>query len=724
MSVTLDTGIKSMMSYLRSDVAYPYFIAVGSARDVESIINALPSGCRMMYVSRYCEPDSFPDFDRLLQDMRTSQTDMVVHGLGDYAKLTRDYRFLSLVKDQTLPHKAVLICRGASMEIERLRQMDPKFDGRRWCVIASELDLSVKAVDPSLSFPACDGVRALLEWMERCGTGRQYVHTELTLDGVEVIHNAYEAIKHRDALFSVEESALTDEQWEEYLSDSGLDGFSIDHWRSYLRMKVHDTESPYLRYVMRCSANYPEYRVNLVGALLHIKHNTEAFRSLYDERKALLKSFPAHDLYEYLQNSKAKDRARIHYLTDNTEIERYAIIEELSVTGVIPDDLRAIYPELADYLNPYHFSGDKGDLFTSYFEAYKAQKVTNALTPSFVDRVNQLSEAGNRVYNGLPTRQALLLQLRTSETGLYWMDALGVEYLGFIQKQAKELELRIRYHIGRASLPTITSINRGFYDDWSGFKAQKDSRLDCVKHDGCEVETRCTNPAIHLVKELEIIRSALMKIKQLLVSHQTERMLLVSDHGASRLCVLHQTENRWTMTERGRHSGRCCPVADADACPISATKEKGFWVLANYDRFKGSRLADKEVHGGASLEEVLVPIIEIALADRRVDCYIPDAGDPAVILKPLDEPPIMRLFCTNASASITVRINGCDYQAQQEDANSNMFLVRMEGQWRVGVTYTATTYDGDQELSTFRFVLQRAKRATRNDRDGSEFFGA
>ena len=41
------------------------------------------------------------------------------------------------------------------------------------------------------------------------------------------------------------------------------------------------------------------------------------------------------------------------------------------------------------------------------------------------------------------------------------------------------------------------------------------------------------------------------------------------------------------------------------------TKENGYWVLANYDRFKGGRPANIEVHGGATLEEVTVPVIEI-----------------------------------------------------------------------------------------------------------------
>lgn len=38
---------------------------------------------------------------------------------------------------------------------------------------------------------------------------------------------------------------------------------------------------------------------------------------------------------------------------------------------------------------------------------------------------------------------------------------------------------------------------------------------------------------------------------------------MIADHGASRLAVLHDTENVWEMAEKGQHSGRCCPKSEA-----------------------------------------------------------------------------------------------------------------------------------------------------------------
>ena len=45
----------------------------------------------------------------------------------------------------------------------------------------------------------------------------------------------------------------------------------------------------------------------------------------------------------------------------------------------------------------------------------------------------------------------------------------------------------------------------------------------------------------------------------------------------------------------------------------SATDAEDFWALANYDRFKGSRKANVEVHGGATLEKSLFQLLRFRI---------------------------------------------------------------------------------------------------------------
>ena len=52
-------------------------------------------------------------------------------------------------------------------------------------------------------------------------------------------------------------------------------------------------------------------------------------------------------------------------------------------------------------------------------------------------------------------------------------------------------------------------------------------------------------------------------------------------------------------------------------------KENGYFVRSDYGRYKGSRSANVEVHGGASLEEIIVPIITLKLkADVLLDIRV------------------------------------------------------------------------------------------------------
>ena len=104
----------------------------------------------------------------------------------------------------------------------------------------------------------------------------------------------------------------------------------------------------------------------------------------------------------------------------------------------------------------------------------------------------------------------------------------------------------------------------------------------------------------------------------------------MSDHGASRLAVIYGQENeKLELEEKGKHSGRCCPTKEDPNIPY-VSYWNGFAVLANYERFKGGRKANVEVHGGATLEEVVVPIIVLSKKPTDIDiCFV----DPVIVLK-------------------------------------------------------------------------------------------
>lgn len=723
MTITLEAGIAAAATYYSGDVAYPFFICVDGTREEEAILASLPSSFRPVRLSVYCGDDSWPDYDEFLDEIRELNSNAVLRGLGECASLTRNYDIFGKLKDMTFSNKVIVICRNVLESVKQLQRNDSKFTSLRWCVIASHLDYSIVRVLPSVKIPTIEGFKALLDSLESFEKGKRYVHTDLPLANVSTINSAYAAIKDRDALFTVEETCLGPEQWGEYLQQSGLSDFGIQHWRTYLNMLIYGTESPYLRLVMSAVHNYLEYQDKLLSAILLVKHTNSNFHALYEERKQLLKNLPEHEIEGYVILTKSKDMDRIHYLTNNTLVEKRAIVEELSHIKAVPDDLALLYPDLLDYLNDFQFTGPNDSLLTGYFAQYKRQKVFNFIEPEFLQNVSDLSQPGNRKYNGLTTRAVLLMPLKKQGNALYWLDALGVEYLGYIQKKAAELDLRISVQVGRSILPTLTDLNRSFYDEWNDYKSMS-RNLDKLKHYGCgQIGIKRTDPPIHLADELEVIMCVLLEIRSTLIQHHAERVIFTSDHGASRLAVLNQNENKWKMATKGKHSGRCCPKNEIDEKPDSATEEHGFWVLANYDLFQGGHKANVEVHGGASLEEVVIPVIEVELATKKIECHVMAEGDPAVIIESLDGDPELPIFCSNQAARLTVRINGNVYASEQDASNKCKFIVRLPGVWRNG-TYSAEVFDGDNGLCNITFTIQKEKRSPKKNRDGMEFFGS
>ncbi len=232
----------------------------------------------------------------------------------------------------------------------------------------------------------------------------------------------------------------------------------------------------------------------------------------------------------------------------------------------------------------------------------------------------------------LQARSSLVESIDRTGAQTYFTDAMGVEYLAFIMAKCHEEGLMAKTTVCRCELPSITSRNKEF---WTYFSTEKYpiitvSDIDEIKHQGKDdCDYNKTKLPIHLMSELDIIDGLLRKIKANLVSGKYNKAILVSDHGASRLAVIHETENMWEMAEKGVHSGRCCLKSEVDEQPEYAADADDFWVLANYDRFKGSRKANVEVHGGAALEEVVVPITELTYLSEAIEVKLIPIDQPA-----------------------------------------------------------------------------------------------
>lgn len=602
---------KKIRVFLTRDNNFPFFVISDGARECEELKNSF-GDFEQIYISDFCKGDSLLDTDIVIERLIALTNNALCFGLGEYIFLTGQENILHLLQDKNFNRKVIFVCRGIANLLERLADEDFKFRTNQLCRVASRENFSVIKYNPNIKITAdAKNFAELLKLMEG-GKSSITVQTNLPLLNVHEIKTFYDALKNREPNFNAPHDALNDEQWRDFFFDDNCEGYPPEHWRSFTAGFKGKISNPYLKFVFARSADYAAYKKNLFFALLAVD-DEKNFDDFYSLRKVAVKNFQSPHLAEYLERAKIFPDA-VKYLTDNTAEERRAMITAVQGKKKIPDVLMRNYSSLNFYLQDYDLGNAE---LTNYFRQYKKIKLCNFDDEHFKNHVRELAKS--RPYNKFETRQ-MILDRADQNAKLYWLDALGVEFLGYIKARASQLGLSASIKIARADLPTLTSHNKNFFDDWRGDKFDKNQRLDELKHspEKFDADGNCSAPT-YLDDELKIIDDVLVEITTALTNHHAEKIILTSDHGASRLAVMFGREIKFKMNSAGKHGGRCCPTNDLDAKPTCASEENGWWVLANYDRFAGGRLTSVEVHGGATLEEILVPVIEFTLSTAGIE---------------------------------------------------------------------------------------------------------
>lgn len=432
-----------------------------------------------------------------------------------------------------------------------------------------------------------------------------------------------------------------------HLTEVTEESDSNKKWLLWLSMKIFPEKSNlYLQRVLSECEKADEFEEGCYLLLAKVSVSDVNFERYYSERKTLLAKLPENLplLKKYCEKVDIHQKEAIFYLTDGSSTERFAFVKYLSLYSYTQSEvLRAVKrmsKELSLYLEDFVFDGLNTKLsdadaafrteLTEYFKIYKWDKLLNRISPELLEKVNQYAYA--RPYNKLLPRTSILSHMKKTGMQLFFFDALGVEYVPYIMAKCEQYGLVAEVSIGHSELPSITSKNKEFLQYFEPDNVYKIDALDEIKHHSQIYNyQKCPYP-LHLFEELEVIDEELRRIQAMLVQGAIEKALIVSDHGASRLAVIygHDVETTIALDESGEHSGRCCPASQDPKIPFAAY-EDGFAVLGNYDRFRGGRRANVEVHGGATLEETLVPIIILSKKPENLElCFV----NPVIALRP------------------------------------------------------------------------------------------
>lgn len=737
---------KKIDRFLSKDNVQPLIVDVQNHKDWSDLMVHYNVGNNtVIKTSDYCKKDEFPQIDRLFHDLETRDGTSFVTGLTSFLKLHGEQELRKVINEilsmTTAGHVVVITyqChRYMDFKDPRLLPRIAVLNGEEQSspeIYLSSPGLSLKGVQ------TITGIDLFSASVESTSSDKLLVFTSKekadypkALYRIIGLSKAYDALVQKDPKTSeLSEAIGTDDQWKYALElfekkpdwVAVIDGEFGNHmtleihvqnynrmaanrlWLYFVGLKLFGAKNNWcLNYASARSSGLRDLISNVYRGILNKSVKDADFWDCYESRKLLLNQIgnPSAELTAYCKVVIGKGKNAIYYLTDNTEQEKEAIFTFLDQYGAeykrdeLMGILKRVYPDLFAYLQPYRF---RNVLLDNYFQDYKYQKVINKILPDFEAIV--LEQAEKRDYNLiLEPRSSKIEKLSTKDSLLYFMDAMGVEYLGYIMSVCRELQLNAKITVCRCELPSITSRNKEFLELWDEKQIVSIKDIDDIKHHGKFDYDYYSNSKLplHLMKEMETIHDTLEKIRNKLISGgMIKRAVMIADHGASRLAVLHDTENVWEMEEKGQHSGRCCPKSDVDVQPDYATDAGDFWALANYDRFRGGRKANVEVHGGATLEEICVPIIELTYSDGKIEVHLMPVDAESVDFSGVLEIEVsfrkkaaVKIFMTAELPDVSITVDGKSYEA--DSLGNGFYRVDMPDLKKPG-TYSVDVYSGD-----------------------------
>ena len=689
-------------NYLESSTPYPFFISVNNDEDYKGVLELLSQYARVR-LSDYCiKDDSYPDIGGLISDVLASDKVSYVLGIGEYSLLMGSRDTIHKISATVLKSKLIVPCRYCETFLKEECSIYKKFEDTRVCFFNGSESPVVTIANRSILSAGvfAKGFKDLLSKLELSSTSKMhyFVCTEKQIPRASMLET-YDILKLNNAPL-IPKDYLTKDQWEDYLENTSLNDYPINHWRSFFKFKISPPSNAYLKLVVSLSNNSDEYCEKLVDAIMDISPDDAQFEQYYSLRKDIISSLklPLSRIVKFIHNALMKTSS-VEYLTDLTDVEKQAIIFWICTNNCVPVYLERVYPDLFYYLEKYVFDKktNHDDLFTKYFDEYKRSKVLDNPSEYLLNMVDELAYSSSRPINFIDYRQKIMQSISKADTYLLWIDALGVEYLSYIQYLASKRNLILKIHIGRSDLPSSTEFNKEFYDMWEANSRRKCTDFDKVIHSEFDNELGYDKKSpIYLSKQLDILNSEFDRISAILEAKTYRKVLLVSDHGSSRFALKHEG-NTIVMKGHGKDGGRCCPVSSEDRPLPNIIKDNDYWSCANYDRFKFGEKVGVELHGGATLEEVLIPIIEIEKLNSMPIFEVETKEIPVIPGKSFK----LKFNCDYDLHGVSLKIDGKLYAAISKGKEH---IVEISGIKRSGKIY-ADVYENDSKIGHIQFLV-------------------
>ena len=176
-----------------------------------------------------------------------------------------------------------------------------------------------------------------------------------------------------------------------------------------------------------------------------------------------------------------------------------------------------------------------------------------------------------------------------------------MEWAGLLHTLLNGEDTECTLSLGRSELPSSTFFNRGWMEEESVVRD-----FDHLAHD-----PEYQHPAF-LWRELRLIQSLAQQIHDLCQAYP--EVIVTSDHGLTRFAAQGERvacPEGYTVHKYGRYAQPMAPSTPSVPPSGEWLNDNGCLVLAGRVLFAGGARPPGEVHGGATLEETLVPVLRV-----------------------------------------------------------------------------------------------------------------
>lgn len=385
-----------------------------------------------------------------------------------------------------------------------------------------------------------------------------------------------------------------------------------------------DEKNDYLAYCVRRSTTPKELADHICYDVFAVRETNDAWEKQALELIHALNS-PKDDRYFAELDKIVEYSARLNYLTGGTAKERIYLLHMVGEWMRYNADevmqceaLHEMDPVLSAYLDQVPNLQDTD--FERYFGLYKTYKLSNKLPP------DEGAYFAGYEMERYPHRYSVMSDYTEGDFCVLWVDALGAEWLSLLYRSLRKIDGAAIKHaaVTRALLPTETEFN----DQWNQMSAphEKLDKLDKLAHKGVVDDP---NYYACIAEQFDFVSTTVpQKVDELLKTYH--RVIITGDHGTSRLAARFFHQREGFPTPEGAQvcsHGRYCVLSGPNAVKMESqiseqhsVNKNSYLVFKNYDHFKRSGFAAGgdddnaqygELHGGATPEEALVPVIVI-----------------------------------------------------------------------------------------------------------------